>query len=916
MLTPEQQARQIIDEKLIAAGWLIQNPGEENFFAGPGVAVREYYLGEAGYADYLLFANQKAVGVVEAKKHGVTLSGVAEQSANYAAGLPGNVPTFQGKGLPFLYQSTGIETTFRDERDPEPRSRNVFHFHRPETLAAWAEESASLRSRLRQFPPMERGALWPAQYEAILNLEHSFAEDKPRALIHMATGSGKTFTAVNFVYRLIKQAKANRVLFLVDRNNLGRQAMKEFANFETPDDGRKFTELYNVQHLQSNVLDPVSKVHITTIQRLYSMLRGEAEYDPANEEESLMMAGTLPGERPKEVVYNPHIPIEYYDFVVIDECHRSIYNLWRQVVEYFDAHLIGLTATPNNLTYGFFNGNLVQEYSRQRAVADGVNVDGVVYRIRTEISEGGSTIEAGYTVAKRDKLTRQERWELLDEDYEYEARQLDRDVVARDQIRLVVRTFKERLFSEIFPGRAEVPKTLVFAKDDAHAEEIVNIIREEFGKGDDFCKKITYKVSGVTPEQLIQDFRISYNPRIAVTVDMIATGTDVKPLEILLFMRNVKSRGLFEQMLGRGTRVISDTEFQSVISGRHSKTHFVIVDAVGVVEQEKIDPQTLDREPTVPLKKLLDATKFGTGDEDLASTLAARLARMHRQLTPSQHAKITQASGGQSLQELTNQLLDAVDPDRIAEAAAAQGLSHERAQQELIDSALRTFASHPELRSLLEDIRRAQEMVIDEISRDTVIEAGFSQDATERARETVRSFRAYLEAHRDEFAALQILFSKPYAQQRLTFAQVRELAELLRQPPNSWTTEQLWQAYYQLEKDRVRGVNAQRVLTDLVSLVRHAVELDDELAPYPEVVQARYRDWLTAQQAAGKQFSEEQRWWLDQIAAYIGVNLSISPDDFNYGAFFNRGGQVKAVQLFGSGLDPILDELNQQLYPH
>lgn len=913
MLTPEQEARQLIDEKLVAAGWLVQNYDAMNLFAGLGVAVCEFHT-ESGPADYVLFVDGKAVGIIEAKKVGTTLSGIAEQSSGYAASLKPEVPRVDGDKLPFLYQSTGVETTFRDDRDPKPRSRRVFSFHTPATLAEWAAENESLRTRLTQLPALEPGRMWDAQIEAVSNLERSLAENRPRALIQMATGSGKTFTTVNFVYRLIKHSTAKRVLFLVDRNNLGRQAFKEFDLFETPDDGRKFTELYNVQHLQSNVTDDVSKVHITTIQRLFSVLKGDPEYEEANEDEGLLVYEQALGEQaPREVAYNPAMPIEYYDFIVVDECHRSIYNLWRQVLEYFDAFLIGLTATPNNLTYGFFQGNLVQEYTRQRAVADGVNVDGQVFRIQTAITAGGSTIDAGVQVVVRDRQTREERWQVLDDDLHYEGRQLDRDVVSTDQITTVIRTFREKLFDEIFPGRSEVPKTLVFAKDDNHAEEIVNIIRREFGKGDDFCKKITYRVSGTSPEQLIQDFRNSYNPRIAVTVDMIATGTDIRPLEILLFMRNVKSRGLFEQMIGRGTRTISDTDFQSVTPGKQSKTHFVIVDAVGVVEQEKFDPKTLERSPGKSFKQLIDLTKYGTADEDTLSSLTSRLSRMNKQLTDAQQGRIEEVSGGVSLTTLMNGIVDALDLDNIETHAAAEGLSFEKAEQDLVQKALRPFASNPGLRDTLVDIRRIQEQTIDDVSQDRVIEAGFSEEATQRARQTVSSFRDYLKTHRDEFTALQIIFSQSYSQQQLTYAEVKALAEALAQPPNSWTTEALWRAYHQLERDRVRDVNGQRVLTDLVSLVRHAVELDEELAPYPELVRRRYESWLAAQEAAGRDFTAEQRWWLDEIAQYIGVNLSIKQEDLNVGDFNQRGGQVAAKKVFGAEITALLEELNLNL---
>ncbi len=489
--------------------------------------------------------------------------------------------------LPFQYESTGIETLFRDNRDPCSRSRRVFTFHRPETLADWVSEDSgrgdpagrpyevapTFRGRLGHLPPLNTAGLWKAQIEAIQNLETSLAADRPRALIQMATGSGKTFTAVSFIYRLIKFGRARRVLFLVDRANLARQTRREFEAYTTPDDGRKFTELYNVQQLQSNSVDPVNRVVITTIQRLYSMLCGEESFDEGNEEGSLFeLGGALEDQPPKEVRYNPRLPIEFFDVIVTDECHRSIYNLWRQVLEYFDAHLIGLTATPSKQTFGFFNQNLVMEYPRTRAVADGVNVDGEVYRIRTRITEQGSQVETGFWVGKRDKLTRRERWEQLEEDLAYDPEALDRQVVSDGQIRTIARTFRDRLFTEMFPGRTEVPKTLVFAKDDSHAEDIVRIFREEFGKGDQFCQKITYRTTGVPPETLIANFRNSYHPRIAVSVDMIATGTDIRPLEILLFMRAVKSRVLFEQMLGRGTRIISDVDLRSVNPGEVART--------------------------------------------------------------------------------------------------------------------------------------------------------------------------------------------------------------------------------------------------------------------------------------------------------------------------------------------------------
>lgn len=900
-----------------------------NLFASRGIAVREFPL-ETGYADYLLFVDQKAVGILEAKAEGFPLSGVAEQAGLYAVGLPFNIPNVT-LPLPFLYESTGVETYFRDNRDPVPRSRRLFAFHRPETLAEWLTQPDTLRARLKVMPednPLITEKLWPAQVEAIRSLEKSFARDHPRSLMQMATGSGKTFTAVNFAYRLIKHAKARRVLFLVDRNNLGKQTFKEFEQFITPDDGRKFTELYNVQHLQSNLLDDVSKVHITTIQRLYSMLCGEAEFDTANEETSLWEADSvLVGQPEKEVRYNPRVPLEYYDFIITDECHRSIYNLWRQVLEYFDAYLIGLTATPSKQTFGFFNQNLVMEYSRQRAVADGVNVDGEVYRIRTRITEQGSAIEKGWWVGRRDKRTRRERWEELDEEFSYDANALDRQVASIDQIRTILKAYKDSI-SELFPGRKEVPKTLVFAKDDNHAEDIVRISREVFGKGDDFCQKITYRSGGV-PENLISAFRTSYNPRMAVTVDMIATGTDIKPLEALLFMRAVRSRVLFEQMLGRGTRIISETDFQSVTTTLHAhKTRFVIVDAVGVTEQELIETGTVDRKRSVSLKSLLEAAAVGAVDEDMMGSIARRLALLGRRMSSAQREEVERlldTPGAPdpflTLGDLSNALLDAIDPDKIIELAQADVKQPgeypsesqiEAARQKLTSRAIKPLAVNPALRSFLLE----REILLDNISVDKVLEVGYDADATAHARQLVASFQEFIREHKEEITALQILYNRPYGQRRLEFSQIRELAEklngALHQGDSLYMTEALWQAYTRLEKDRVHGAGERRILADLVSLVRHAA-LDEELVPYPERVQQRYQEWLLVQEAGDQQFGAQERWWLDEIARHIGINVSIKMEDLNYYGFQARGGQVAAVRLFGEKLPVLLEDLNTKL---
>jgi len=916
VMSAEEKARQKIDRLLELAGWKLQNRPQLNLGAALGVAVREFPL-KSGYADYMLFVDRKAVGAIEAKPEGTTLSGVAEQSEKYLVGLPDNIPQVS-KPLPFAYESTGTETFFRDTRDPEPRSRRVFSFHRPETLKEWAGQEKTIRARLQNLPPLAAGGFWDCQVEAIENLERSFAEARPRALIQMATGSGKTFTAVSFIYRLIKFAGARRILFLVDRSNLGRQTRKEFQQYITPDDGRKFTELYNVQHLTSNTLDPVSRVCITTIQRLYSMLKGEAEFDPNLEEQSGFETASLDGKQ-VEVTYNSRLPIETFDFIVTDECHRSIYNLWRQVLEYFDAFIIGLTATPSKQTFGFFNQNLVMEYSHERAVADGVNVGYDVYRIKTEITEKGSKVEAGFYIDKRDKLTRQVRWEVLEDDVEYTASQLDRDVVAPDQIRTIIRTFKEKLFTEIFPGRTEVPKTLVFAKDDSHAEDIVHIIREEFGKGNEFCKKITYKTTGEKPEDLIASFRNSYNPRIAVTVDMISTGTDIRPLECLLFMRDIKSRVYFEQAKGRGTRTISDTDFRAVTPDAAAKTHFVIVDAVGVCENDKTDSRPLERKMTVSFDKLIESVALGVRDTDTITSLAGRLARLDRAITPADRKEIEEVSGGQTLQQIINRLMDAVDPDKHAAKAqelfgteAPTGEQLAQAAKKLVDEACLVFDS-PELRNKIVEIKKKNEQLIDTISRDTVIFAGYDAQAREKAKTIVDTFKKFIAENKDEITALQIIYNLPHSRQKLTFKEIEQLARSIEKPPYGLTSEQVWKAYEQLEKSKVRGAGPQRLLTDIISLVRFAMGRTGLLQPFAETASQRFDRWLEEQKKAGRTFTDEQLEWLKMIRDHIATSLEIEKEDFELAPFHKKGGLAKVYKLFGEELDKILEELNEVL---
>ena len=913
--TPEQAARDVIDAMLARAGWKVQSKTKIDFSAGLGVAVREYPT-DVGPADYVLFVDKKPTGVVEAKpaKQGHNITTVEEQSTGYANA---NLKWVDNKEpLPFVYESTGELTRFTDSRDPRSRSREVFNFHRPETMANWLSQSAPLRDRLQGLPELDPKGLRACQINAIEKLEASFKDDRPRALIQMATGSGKTYTAVTSIYRLLKHADARRILFLVDTRNLGEQAEQEFMAYVPGDDNRKFTELYNVQRIKSSYVANDSQVCISTIQRMYSILRGEELDETA---EQVNPAEMVQPKEPIPVAYNDKVPPEFFDFIIIDECHRSIYNLWRRVLEYFDAYLVGLTATPDNRTYGFFRKNVVSEYDHEQAVSDGVNVGNEVYVIDTEKSKHGGQLKAKQQVEKRERLTRHKRWEIQDEDVTYTARELDRSVVNPDQIRTVVRTFRDKL-PEIFPGRDEVPKTLVFAKTDSHADDVIQTVREEFAESNEFCKKVTYKTEE-DPKSVLAQFRNGYHPRIAVTVDMIATGTDVKPLECLLFMRDVRSRNYFEQMKGRGTRTLDHDDLKKVSpSAVSGKTHYVIVDAVGVTKSLKTSSQSLVTKPTVPLKDLAIGVMMGASDEDTVSSLAGRLARLNQQLDSAEKERIKEQAGGIELTQIVSSLLAAIDPDRIQEKAREiepvddgaeppPGVC-EKAQEQLVHDASGVF--NGELIELIDSIRRDKDQTIDHDSLDTVLSAEWEGDAQENAEALVHDFQQYLEANRDEIEALTIFYAQPHRRQELTYTMIREVFDRLKSDQPRLAPFRVWQAYAVL--DEYDGGHPVNELTALVALIRRACSIDGKLAPYSETVRRNFRDWIMKHHSgSGEKFNEEQMDWLHMIRDHVITSFHLDRDDLDMTPFDSKGGMGQMYNLFGDRMDDVISELNEVL---
>lgn len=893
-MKPEDKVREKIDDILKQVGFVIQDREEFNRNASLGVAVREFVMSDESKADYLLFIDGKACGVIEAKKEGISLSGIELQAKHYASHIPKELRIWQNP-LPFIYVSNFNEIYFADLREQDYSSRQIFSFHTPESLFENLKRDKTLRDSLKEIPKLDTAGLRKCQIEAIERLDNSLKLNKPRSLIQMATGSGKTFTACNFTYRLLKFAKAKRILFLVDRNNLGRQTKKEFDNFKLNDDGRKFSEVYITSHLQNNHIDKDAKVIITTIQRLYSMLRGEEEYDFINEE---LSAFEISMGKPKELIYNPKFPIDFFDFIIVDECHRSIYGEWRQILEYFDAFIIGLTATPSKYTLGFFGQNIVSEYPLERSVIDKVNVNCEIFRIKTKISEEGGIIEKGFYIPLKDKKTRKMIYKTIDEDIEYKKSDLDRSVLVPNQIRTIMQCYKDSVFTELFPERDAtwIPKTLIFAKDDNHAEEIVKITREVFSKGNEFCQKITYNIGKQNPEELIKSFRISPEFRIAVTVDMIATGTDIKPLEVLIFMRDVKSQMYYEQMKGRGVRSININDLKSVTPNATGKTHFYLIDAVGVTESQKSLSQPLERKRNLSFKKLLENIAKGASDDDTLSTLALRLSIIETKLSEEDNKNLLELTKGKSLVNISNEILNSIDLD------FTEGKSDEEILK-IKDEALKPFNS-PHFREFLINICSKTSIYVDELAVDEVIN---SEHSVENANITIKNFREFININKDELDALSIIYNNSYKNRKLTYKSIDELNQKLKNE-NLYISD-IWRAFAFTEKNKVKLIkNPEKQLTNLIQLVRFALGQDKELQDFSSIANSRFNLWRGRQIKKGIKFSEEQDRFLEIIKDNIISNACIEVDDIQ-NMCYDEGGIFKAKKLFGENLEPLLEDI-------
>ncbi|MGW7477077.1 DEAD/DEAH box helicase family protein [Nonomuraea muscovyensis] len=931
-----------------------------------GVAVRVTHPGPAGLCCYLLHVDHELVGVIVAGSESADPADLLSEADTRAVGQFAGM--WQHRPPPFRYGANGHRWLFRNVLEAEhldgtvaadapeggARKRAVFAPARPETIARWKREALrhptapSLQARLRHLrsiPIDPQRQLRHAQRRAIEGLEGSLARGELRALIQMATGAGKTYTVVQASHRLLRHADAHRILFLVDRNNLGSQAVREYRNFTPSDSSKPLYEDFPLKHLsRSRGLADSDKIVVTTIQRLWCKLSGKPLPDNGPEAEQFEAAGRggLATQIP-EIRYSSELPPDYFDIIVVDECHRSIYGIWAPVLTYFDARIVGLTATPIGPTFAFFDNNLVSEYSYEEAVADKVNVDYDVYEISTRITREGSTVPATTTTVAPDgtveqlntvlahinRMTRRQHWQQQDEDDPYQPIELNKRVQSTDQIRTIIQTFHDKLFTEIFPPQRDpdtgmaihrrhiVPKTLIFAQDDLHADAIVDRVQQVWSAGDEFCKKITSRT--VNPEKAIRDFRNTPETRIAVTVDMIATGTDIPALECLVFMRDIWTWSFFEQMKGRGARSINPNDLWKVTEDAICKDRFVIVDAVGVTKHAMVDARPLvrDGDAEAPsLRRLLKACGEG-GDltiDDVA-TLAGRLSRLGQRLDDEQLTRIQGCAGGRSLTDLVTELVRATDPERntgdnfvnptLGSAATDPGLA----------AAVRPFAERAALRAAILVAAEQSWLKIDHMSEDGgVIAQGVSDE--KRAERTVSSWRAYMREQADRFADLRIAF-----QSRRPLREVHEkLEELLVQvkpPQRPWTREELWKAYVDFgiaRGGRRRGAG----WPEFLSILRFELGLDgNEFREYSETVQIRFRAWLARQETAGAIFTPEQHAWLLRVVRVVTASATVSLDSLEHDdACRDAGGWSGFAGAFaGSRLAPdtLLEELDREL---
>ena len=881
-LKPEEQARVLIDEMLAAAGWAVV-PRSEYLDVPHAQAVTEALTKGNNEADYLLFLDGKAIGVLEAKRAENSLGmHVAEQTAKYSAGA---LPWYQTwtKPLPFLFMCNGDKLLFCDRRDfaaGEPLEfLELKKMFTPKEVAIRAELSSEF-AKMPAVPAVQtkaKAGLRQCQYDAICNLELSFKHGKKKALIVLATGAGKTFTACTAAYRLLNYTPAKKVLFLVDRNNLGKQAEGEFGTYKLTETGIPFSDEYVVQRLH-NVKD-IEKSHDTDDDE------SELDGDSTNDQSSVSI------ELPQDL----KVARDTFDLIIVDECHRSIYGKWKQVLDYFNtARVVGLTATPTEEAYAFFNKNTVVEYTLEDSIRDGVNVPPRVFRIKTLVSSQGGTIGQGEHVERITLLDGSKQKKIQKEDQKYESTELDRSVVNPAQIRLVVDSFKQAIYSSLYPERLSddparnwkyIPKTLFFAKTDSHADNIIEAIKQSFAVEfekvglklpEKFVQKITCKAGN--SNQLISDFRNEKEFRIAVTVTLVATGTDVKPLEVLVFMRDINSAVLYTQMKGRGCRTMDDDKFQLATPNGTSKDCFYLVDAVGVTEHEmKLPGASSDAEfhKILGLERLMERLAHGEVPDEHLNLFAGYLSKINNKAEQEDLSEVNKLLAPTSLYFFVSRIYDALTGKNefsthpLPEYKDINDANIER--RELISAVI----NNVKVRKVLLEINRGF-IKIQHEGTDSLVYSGFSIDESKKYAEI---FRDFIEQNRDEVEALRIIYNSEDV--AITYEMLSDLKRKLEKFNPMLNEKNLWTCYKTLSVNKVGKARKVKdlekdevgLLTNLIQLVRYALGQKESLYSLQSTSASLFELYCGQNQRV---LNEDQKQVLKKIAQYVVQNGCVS----------------------------------------
>lgn len=855
-MTPEEKARVKIDQMFEDAGWKVV---DRDFYSPTitAAAIREGLLEGNREADYFLFINGKAVGVLEAKREEVDVASdiVCEQTIKYTRYVPQCYQAYL-RPLPFIYQSNGVSTLFRDCRIEDSDYEDMNRIHTPKEMV----KMLGIEDPYAGLPTLQNKGLRDCQYEAISELEKSFRTGQNRALLVLATGAGKTYTACMSAYRFLAYTPMKRILFLVDRNNLGKQAEGEFGMFRLTENGDPFNTIYTVNRLKSNKVPSDSNVVISTIQRLFSLLTGQEIVDNDDDDED-----NATGEI--QLTGNLQLPPDFFDLIIIDECHRSIYGNWRKVLEYFkSAKMIGLTATPVPETMAFFNNNRVSNYTLERSIVDGVNVDCRVYRIKTEATENGGAILKGQKLKRVTKYTGEVEDIKNEETRSYTKEELNRSVINPAQIKLVLETYRDTVYTEMFtdpqrePNMDYLPKTLIFALNEVHATNIVKIAKEVFGRTDDkFVQKITY--SSGDSNELIRRFRNDKEFRIAVTCTLVATGTDVKPLEVLIFMRDVASEPLYIQMKGRGVRTIGDDQLRNVTPNAFSKDCFFLVDAVGVTESHKTVPGggTGPQGPTITLRRLLELLTHGNVSDEYMLLLASKLPRIDKKCNESQREHFQELAHA-SMREISSNIYEAFEKGLLPPYEDINEPNNER------KGLVAPLTHHPEARHYLL-ILAAGFLETLQPGEDSLISKGFSQ---EEASEVTSAFEKYCDDHQDEIEALRMIYNNDG--EPLTYVILKDLENKLKIANNKFQSSRIWNSYAIVNPQSVKKHTTKeekQALTNIIQLVRFANHQIEKLESLYPQAQQRFNLWYGQMQ---RTVTESQIAIIRQIVDYIASN--------------------------------------------